>query len=149
VGLQTPDHSARQQKVLRQFRRIFNSLKTHLQRAESTQGLGGAQIWALSVVAAQPGLGMNALAQAMDVRQPTASNLVRLLAKQGFVEVHKKGADRRSVQLHLLPRAKTLLQHASGPFEGALPMALHRLDNATLRRLDQDLTAVMQALAHH
>ncbi|HYR24709.1 MAG TPA: MarR family winged helix-turn-helix transcriptional regulator, partial [Aquabacterium sp.] len=71
--------------VLRQFRVVFNAVKTHFQRVESHSGLGGAQLWALSVVARQPGTEVGTLACAMDIHQSTASNLVRALSKKGLI----------------------------------------------------------------
>src|SRR5690606_36499714 len=44
-------------RVLRQFRRVFNTVKTHFRAVEKKAGLAGAQVWALSVVAARPGIG--------------------------------------------------------------------------------------------
>ena len=82
----------------------------------------------------------------MDVRQPTASNLVRSMAGQGLVEVRKEGPDRRAVQLHLLPPGLDVLQRAPGPFAGVLPQALDRLDAATLARLERDLSELIGVL---
>jgi DNA-binding MarR family transcriptional regulator len=132
--------------VLRQFRQVLNSVKTHFQQVEKKVGLGGAQVWALSVVRDRPGIGVGGLAQAMDIHQSTASNLVRSLAEKGLVEVRREGTDRRAVQLHLLPPAGRVLKRVPGPFEGVLPAALRALDTATLRRLQKDLGRLIQAL---
>ena len=35
--------------VLRQFRQVFNAVKSHFQQVEKTVGMGGAQVWALSI----------------------------------------------------------------------------------------------------
>lgn len=126
-------------RVLRQFRLVFNVVKSHFQQVEKKVGIGGAQVWALHVVHRRPGIGVHELARAMDVRQPTASNLVRSLAEQGLLQVRKEGRDRRAVQLHVLPPGLDVLQRAPGPFAGVLPQALAGLDTATLARLEQDL----------
>ena len=132
--------------MLRQFRLVFNVIKTHFQQVEKKAGVGGAQVWALHVVHQQPGIGIHGLARAMDVRQPTASNLVRLMANQGLLQVRKEGSDRRAVQLHLLAAGLEVLQRAPGPFTGVLPQALSSLDEATLARLEQDLGALIGLL---
>ena len=62
-------------RVVAQFRVIFNAVKAHLQDVERRAGIGGAQVWALSCIRDQPGLGVNDLARALKVRQPTASSL--------------------------------------------------------------------------
>lgn len=150
----TPDANAAQAashtdgavRVLRQFRLVFNTVKTHFQQVEKRAGLGGAQVWALSVVRDRPGLGVNDLARAMDVRQPTASNLVKALAEQDLIEVRPHERDRRAVMLHLRPAGARVLRRAPGPFSGVLPEALATLDPATLERLEQDLATLIKVL---
>lgn len=133
-------------RVLRQFRLVFNTVKTHFQQMEKRAGLGGAQVWALSVVRDRPGLGVNDLARALDVRQPTASNLVKSLVEQDLVEVRKHERDRRAVMLFVRPAGLRVLRKAPGPFTGVLPEALASLDAETLRRLEQDLAVLIEAL---
>ena len=115
-------------RVLRQFRQIFNSVKSHFQRMERTSGLGGSQIWALSVIQERPNLGVTELAQAMDIRQSTASNLVKALVERELLVVNKHPGDRRAVQLVVMPAARRLLRRAPGPLVGILPMALGMLE---------------------
>jgi DNA-binding MarR family transcriptional regulator len=134
--------------VLRRFRVVFNAIKTHFRQIEKQAGIGGAQLWALGVIAGRPGLGMNDLARAMDVHQSTASNLVRGLVQRGLISTQKTGPDRRAVSLKVLPAGRKVLRLAPGPFTGVLPEALHSLDARTLARLDADLgklVAVLQA----
>jgi len=131
---------------LRRFRLVFNAVKTHFQQVEKKAGLGGAQVWALSIVRAHPGIGVSGLARAMDVHQSTASNLVKTLVERGMVEAAKDGEDRRAVRLRVLPAGSRLLRRAPGPFSGVLPDALARLDRRTLKRLDRDLAALIEVL---
>jgi DNA-binding MarR family transcriptional regulator len=133
-------------RVLRRFRLVFNAVKTHFQQVERSAGLGGAQLWALSIIHARPGLGVGELARAMDVKQSTASNLVRALAERALVAAVREAADRRAVQLRLLPAGRKVLRGAPGPFSGVLPQALARLDAQTLARLDADLEQVIAVL---
>jgi DNA-binding MarR family transcriptional regulator len=133
-------------RVLRRFRLVFNAVKTHFQQVEKKAGVGGAQIWALSVVRAQPGIGVSALAQAMDIHQTTASNLVKALVGAELLVAEKNGADRRTVQLRVLPAGTRVLRKAPGAFAGVLPDALARLDAQTLVRLDRDLSALIREL---
>jgi DNA-binding MarR family transcriptional regulator len=132
--------------VLRRFRLVFNTVKTHFQQVEKLAGIGGAQLWALSLIDAQPGLGTSELARAMDVHQSTASNLVRALVARGFVQADKGGADRRAVQLTLLPEGRAVLDKAPMPLSGVLPQALASLDAGTLARLDEDLARLIAVL---
>jgi DNA-binding MarR family transcriptional regulator len=134
-------------RVLRQFRIVFNSVKTHFRRVEREAGLGGAQLWALSVIAQSPGIGVTELARSLDIHQSTASNLVRTLTARGLVSAARDGFDRRGVALRALPAADALLQNAPLPFAGVLPDALSSLDAATLERLEADLASLIALLA--
>lgn len=133
-------------RVLRKFRLVFNTVKTHFQSIEKKVGIGGAQVWALSIIASNEGIGVNDLAIALDIHQTTASNLVRGLVRLDMVEVRKDGADRRTVQLHVLPAGVKILKRAPAPFSGVLPHALEQLDARTLERLDQDLAKLMRLI---
>jgi len=141
------DHDQAAIAVLRQFRQVFNAVKSHFQQVEKTVGMGGAQVWALSVVREQPGIGVGALARAMSIHQSTASNLVRTLIDREMVVAAKQGADRRAVQLNLLPAGARVLRNAPGPFAGLLPDALKALSPETLARLQTDLDQLIDRIA--
>ena len=140
------DTAASSARVLRRFRLVFNAVKTHFQNVEKTAGIGGAQLWALSIIASQPCLGVTDLARAMDVHQSTASNLVRTLIERELIAAAKEAPDRRAVQLKVLPAGIRVLKRAPGPFTGVLPDALASLDEKTLKRLDADLGKLIAAL---
>lgn len=125
--------------VLRQFRVVFNAVKAHFQRVESQSGLGGAQLWALNIVAQHGGTDVGSLAHAMDIHQSTASNLVRALVKKNLIQSARDEEDRRVVRLHATEEGVSLLARTHGPFAGLLPDALQRLDLQTLSRLHADL----------
>jgi DNA-binding MarR family transcriptional regulator len=133
-------------RVLRRFRLVFGAVRKHFQQVEKKAGIGGAQVWALSVIRAQPGIGVGALANAMDVHQTTASNLVKALTTAGLIVVERNGRDRRAVQLRVLPAGTRILRKVPGPFSGVLPDALARLDPKTLQRLERDLATLIAAL---
>jgi len=133
--------------VLRQFRQVFNAVKAHFQKVERTVGIGGAQVWALSVVRDTPGIGVGALAKAMSIHQSTASNLVRTLIDRDMVVATKEGVDRRAVQLNLQPAGAKVLKNAPGPFAGLLPDALKSLPPETLARLNEDLALLIVAIS--
>jgi DNA-binding MarR family transcriptional regulator len=132
-------------RVLRQFRQIFNAVKKHFQRVERQSGLGGSQVWALAIVRAQPRIGVGDLARAMNIGQPSASNLVKALVARELLADSPRPDDRRSVQLSLTPAGARLLRRTPGPYAGVLPTALRALEARTLKRLEQDLE---QLLAH-
>lgn len=133
-------------RVLRRFRQVFNTVKTHFRSVEKEAGMAGAQVWALSVVASQPGIGVGALARAMDVHQSTASNLVKPLLESGHLVAERSGSDRRAVQLKITPHGSRVLRKAPAPLSGVLPNALSHLDAATLGRLERDLGKLIEVL---
>jgi len=134
-------------RVLRQFRIVFNAVKTHFRQVERDTGVGGAQLWALAVIARSPGIGVTGLARELDIHQSTASNLVKALIERGFVAAAREGLDRRSVALRVLPEGEDLIKNAPMPFAGVLPDALGSLDPETLARLEEDLAKLISVLA--
>jgi len=137
---------AQHTRVLQQFRIVFNAVKAHFQQVERRAGIGGAQVWALSVVRDRPGIGVGELAEALNVRQPTASIIAKNLVQQALIEARREGQDRRNVQLHIAPAGRKVLRRAPGPYAGVLPDALQALDPATLGLLDLGLTRLISSL---
>jgi DNA-binding MarR family transcriptional regulator len=133
-------------RVLRQFRVVFNAVKTHFRQVEREAGVGGAQLWALSVIERRPGIGVTELARELDIHQSTASNLIKGLVERGLVATSREGIDRRSVSLRIQPDGAEVLRSAPLPFAGVLPDALSALDAATLERLEHDLGKVIALL---
>jgi DNA-binding MarR family transcriptional regulator len=140
------DVDARAVHVLRKFRLIFNTIRTHFREVEGKTGVAGAQVWALAVLAEQPGIGVNALARALDIQQSTASNLLKPLIEAGFVASERGETDRRALALTITPAGLRVLKKAPAPITGVLPDVLSQLDAALLRRLDADLGAVIHLL---
>ena len=142
----TKERDERAALVLRKFRLVFNAVKSHFRDVEKRAGVAGAQVWALSVIRDQPGIGVSALARALDIHQSTASNLLKPLLEGGLVAAARAENDRRSVQLHISVKGLAVLKKAPGPATGLLPQALSQLDPQTLRRLDEDLATVIARL---
>jgi DNA-binding MarR family transcriptional regulator len=133
-------------RVLQRFRQVFTATRAHYQQIEKQVGLGGAQVWALGIVAARPGIGVGGLARALHVHQSTASNLVRNLVDRGLLSTARNDIDRRTVQLRVLPAGADLLTRVPGPVTGLLVQGLEGLDPQTLARLEADLTTVLHAM---
>lgn len=133
-------------QVLRQFRIVFGAVRRHFRHIEKQAGIGGASIWALSLIARQPGLGVSQLATLMDIHQSTMSNLLRSMVRDGLVQMERASHDRRFVELYALPAGLKLLARVRGPHAGVLPDALARLEPATLARLQHDLTRLIAAM---
>ncbi len=132
--------------VLRRFRVVFNAVRSHFKQIEKQVGLGGAQVWALSIIRDYPGIGLGDLAERIDIHQSTASNLIKGLRQKQMIRVEKGLTDKRQVHLFVQPLALALLAQVPGPFEGVLPVALDKLPSQTLRQLDANLAALIALL---
>lgn len=132
--------------LLQQFRVVLKAVKSHFRRVEAVTGIGGSQVWALSVVAESPGIGVSELARRLSVRQPTASVLVRHLVQHRMLETVPNPNDRRSLQLYATAAGQLLLQRSPQPFSGVLPKALGQLDTATQERMVQDMARLIQVM---
>lgn len=133
----------RHRQVLRQFRILLAAVREQFHRVDPGAGLGTVQAWALSIIEAQPGIGVARLASALDVRQPTASNVVKSLCGRGLIERRRGESDRRTVQLFVLDEGRSLLPRARSVFSGPLASALSNLDTKTLLELGEDLRKVL------
>ncbi|MYN04057.1 MarR family transcriptional regulator [Pseudoduganella sp. DS3] len=134
-------------RVLRQFRILFNAVRTHFREVERTAGIGGAQLWALSVIGQRPGIGVSELARALDIHQTTASNLVKALVEQALIATQPSETDRRAVALSVTLQGKRILKSAPTPFSGVLPAALQKMTPKQLARLEKDLGALIVEVA--
>jgi DNA-binding MarR family transcriptional regulator len=129
---QNPVDPAGTAQVLRRFRVVFNAVRSHFQQVEKQVGLGGAQVWALSVVRDHPGIGVGGIAKSMDIHQSTASNLIKTLLRKELISLSRSSGDRRNVHLEILPAGLAVLGQVSGPFEGVLPIGTGQVAAANL-----------------
>jgi len=139
-------HDENAAMVLRRFRIVFNAVRTHFRLMEKESGLGGAQVWALSLIQKKPGMGVGEISSDMDIHQSTASNLVKTLLKKELITTAKGTEDKRAVVLRITTEGKKVLKKVPGPFEGVLPEALVQLDEKTLARLNKDLEKLAEVL---
>lgn len=134
------------ERLLRQFRMVLRAVRTHFQAVERQVGIGGAQLWALSVIDQRPGLGVNELARALSIRQPNASSMVKLLTAAGYVMADRDPNDKRFVRLRATPEGQRLLTQAPGPAAGVLPAALQELPPETALQLERNMGELITLL---
>jgi DNA-binding MarR family transcriptional regulator len=130
-------------EALRQFRVIFGAVRQHFQDVEKACGVSGAQIWAMAALRDQPGLKVSELAQALTIHTSTASNLLDKIEKAGFIRRERSRDDQRVVRLYLTESGATALEKAPQPLTGLLTHALDQLSDAALKRLNEDLAALI------
>lgn len=133
-------------EVLKQFRILLRSIKRHYQWVEQKCGVSGAQLWALSEIAASPGLRVSDLAQQLAIHRSTASNMLDRLESLRLVVRRRVGKDQRVVQLQLTPRGEETLRQAPRPLVGVLQQALLDLSPSSLDSLHRDLGEVIRLM---
>lgn len=133
-------------EVLEQFRIIIRSVRRHYEHVERRAGISGAQLWALTEVAARPGLKVGELARALAVHPSTASNLARRLQALGLVRRERKGRDQRHVRLFTTAKGLRRLARAPQPSIGVLQQALSELASPKLRALHAALARVIRLM---
>ncbi|WP_217424517.1 MarR family winged helix-turn-helix transcriptional regulator [Nitrogeniibacter mangrovi] len=129
------------------FRSIYAAVRQHLQKVERRCGASGAQVWALAMVARQPGIRVTELASAMAIHPSTASNLLAKAERSGLIRRERSARDQRVVQLYLTEAGQAVLAKAPEPVAGLLPDALGRLPDEVLGRLSNDLQALANTMA--
>lgn len=139
-------HPPEVMQVLRSFRQIYAAVRLNYKAVDPETGIGTAQLWALGVIRAQAGIGINALAQTMDLSQPSTSNLAKALQDKGLVRAERSDIDKRNVQLYCTEQGEDMLTQVPEVFSGGLPMALGKLSPQALMRLQHDLQQLIGLL---
>lgn len=136
-------------RVLMQFRIIANAMSSPACAASTPGAVVHRNLRALDALAQSPGLGVTALAAALGVPQPTASQTVKMLVQRQLVRVERDLQDRRAVRLYISENGRTVLRSLPARFDfgDRLGAALRKLDEASLRRLESGLSGVARALA--
>jgi DNA-binding MarR family transcriptional regulator len=133
-------------EVLAQFRLLVRAIREHYRDVEESASIGGAQLWALSEIAAAPDLSVGDLARRLAVHISTASNLVGRLEELGMVERKRVSTDQRVVQLAPTALGRRTIKAAPQPAMGLLQQALLDLPPERLRSLRRELTEVLSRM---
>lgn len=135
----TPD-----QRVLRQFRMVFAAVRSHFKHIEQSVGLGGAQAWALSLIAEQPGIDTSTLTKILNIRQSTVSQALKGLQKRGLIQVDTHDS---VLRLSLTTTGRALACRIPAPSAGVLPIALKALPAEAIGQLEHNLATLIQLLS--
>jgi DNA-binding MarR family transcriptional regulator len=144
-----PPHSARsalELRTLQLLRTIFGSARSHDADIRRLAGIPGAQLWALSEIAREDGVSVNALSERMALHQTTASNLVNALVERKLIRRARDQGDQRIVRLHVMAEGRRMLVRSPGPYAGLLPDALSHLDAEQLAQLSKSLSLLVGVL---
>lgn len=135
--------------VLKRFRILLRSMEAHYRRVEESSGLGGAQVWALSEIAAsEGGLTVGELADKLAIHLSTASNLVRRLEELHLLTRNRSREDQRVVQLSVTPAGRRKVEQAPKPSMGLLQQALSEMTADELEALGSELDKLLRRMTH-
>lgn len=131
-------------EALKKFRVIYGTVRKHSRDMERACGVGGAQVWALAVLARRPGIRVTEFARELSIHPSTASNLLDKLERAGYVQRSRSADDQRVVELKLTEAGQAVLARAPQPHSGVLTHALEQMPASLLQRLIEDLQAVTE-----
>jgi DNA-binding MarR family transcriptional regulator len=134
-------------EVVNSLRRLFKAINEYSKRIFKRTGLSGPQVWALTVLANEPGLSHGELAERLFAHRSTVTGIVDRLEDRGMVARTTDPDDRRGIRLSLTSRGHRVLKKSPPPVQIGLRRALERLPTAQLRRLRRMLQAVVQETA--
>ncbi|MFY9326926.1 MAG: MarR family transcriptional regulator [Georgfuchsia sp.] len=126
--------------------RLVREVQTGMQNIVGSHGLSGSQIAALWQISAEPGLRVAKLAEVLQIKPCTASNLLDKLELRGLVRRKRLAADQRVVRLYLLPAGLKLIKNIPGPMQGRLRYALRKLPVPVLNGLFDGVTSVLEIM---
>ena len=128
--------------VVQLLRRLFKGVHVYSKAVLKRTGLSGPQIWALTIIAAEPGLSLRELAGRMFAHPSTVSGVVERLVQRNALERRTDPEDRRGIKLSLTPAGQRLLKRSPPPVQVGLRRALLRMAAPELRQLRLNLEAI-------
>ncbi|HET7577661.1 MAG TPA: MarR family transcriptional regulator [Bacillales bacterium] len=134
----TPEQEKSYQ-VLRSFRRVNRVLYHLLRKAADDLDVTVVQIMVLHVLAEKPNIGLNELAERLQLGNSTMSGVVERLVSAGLIVRERSAEDRRSLVMRLTPEGKKKKKEAFG--EGSY--LVNRLSRV-LEIPDKDLEHLFQ-----
>ena len=129
-------------QILRLLRRVESGMKD----INHSQGMSGAQLWAVWLISSQPGLRIGDIAEAMQIHHSTASNLLDKIEARSLIRRERLMSDTRVVRLWLTQEGEVLARHIPGPVQAKLRKALEDLDTDEREQLSATMARVLAAI---
>lgn len=129
-------------EVVSCLRRLFKAIQEYSKAIQRRVGLSAPQLWALTLLAAEPGLSLGELSERMFAHPSTVSGVVERLVDRGAVRRDVDGEDRRGVRLSLTRSGRHLLRTSPPPVQDGLRRALEGMQAARLRQLRRSLEEI-------
>lgn len=131
-------------KILDNLRQIVRALRVTAHSVERDHGISGAQLFVLRELSVEPGCSIRRVAERTLTDASSVSVVVSRLVERKLVLRRRDRNDARRSTLTLTAAGQRLLGRASTPFQARLASALCKLSRPRLRRLNADLTWVVQ-----
>jgi len=130
-------------QVLKKLRQAMRLAKQKSDTARKRVGATNAQIWVLRAIGEHPGIRVTDLALATALHQSTISNLIERLRHRQLVRDKRDNIDARAVHLYLTAAGDRALSSGPSAPHNDLLSTLEHLSAKTLKRLDRDLTRLL------
>jgi DNA-binding MarR family transcriptional regulator len=125
VAEETSDRLSNQ--VLSALRRIIRATDLHSRQLLREFGITGPQLMALRTVGTAGELSASALAAALNVSLPTATDIAGRLEKRGLAARRRGSADKRQVLVSLTNAGRAILASAPPPLRESFTMQLEAM----------------------
>ncbi len=128
--------------IVQSLRRLFRAILEYSKAIQKKSGLSGPQVWALTLLEAQPGLSARELAERMFVHPSTVTGIVSRLVRKGTITRVVDSKDRRGVRLSVTRSGRRILKTTPPPVQVGLTRALAALAPRRLRALRSSLARI-------
>jgi len=132
----TEDSTARAMDALRSIVRAIGALS---RTSTTSNGVSGAQLFALRQIAETPGLSLNELAALTLAKQSSVSELASRLEQRGFIKRTPSESDGRQLELTLTPKGRRAIADSRTTAQERLISGLQRLPKAKRAELAESL----------
>jgi DNA-binding MarR family transcriptional regulator len=129
-------------QIVQTLRRLFKAIHEYSKAIQKKSGLSGPQVWALTLLEAQPGLSAGELAARMFVHPSTVTGIVSRLVQKGAITRTVDSRDRRGVRLSATGAGRRILKTTPPPVQVGLTRALAALRPRQLRALRSSLARI-------
>lgn len=113
---------------------IRREMRTH------RRGLSVPQFRTLCMVNSQPHVSLSAVAEHLEASLPTASRIVAILVKKGFLERRGCSDDRRQMELMLTLEGRSVLEQGWAAVQTRIEKRIEELDESRLRSIRESLS---------
>lgn len=138
----TEDSTARAMDALRSIVRAIGALS---RTSTTSNGVSGAQLFAMRQIAETPGLSLNDLAARTLAKQSSVSELASRLEERGFIKRAPSESDGRQLELTLTSKGRRAIADSRTTAQERLISGLERLPKAKRIDLAESLEAWLAA----